>query len=65
MKLKEKNRTYTINCLKNTDDQSPSNMYNKLIETENAEINKTKVDFIKKILSKLQKTLIMCRNITY
>ena len=39
-----------------TDYQSPSNMYKKLSETENAEINKTKVDFIKKILSKLQKT---------
>ena len=40
-----------------TDYQSPSNMYKKLSETENAEINKTKVDFIKKILSKLQKTV--------
>ena len=29
-----------------TDYQSPSNRYKKLIETENAEINKTKVDFI-------------------
>ena len=40
-----------------TDYQSPSNMYKKLSETENAEINQTKVDFIKKILSKLQKTV--------
>ena len=32
-------------------------MYKKLSETENAEINKAKVDFIKKILSKLQKTV--------
>ena len=32
-------------------------MYEKLIETENAEINQIKVDFIKKILSKLQKTV--------
>ena len=39
-----------------TDYQSPSNMYKKLSETENAEINKTKVDFIKKILSKLHIT---------
>ena len=39
------------------DYQSPSNMYKKLCETENAEINKTKVDFIKKILNKLQKTV--------
>ena len=31
-----------------TDDQSPSNMYKKLIETENAEMNQTKVDFIQK-----------------
>ena len=35
----------------------PSNMYKKLIEIENAEINQTKVDFIKKILIKLQKTV--------
>ena len=40
-----------------TDYQSPSNMYKKLSETENAEINKTKVDFIKKILSRLQRTI--------
>ena len=32
-------------------------MYGKLIETENEEINKNKVDFIKKISSKLQKTI--------
>ena len=31
-----------------TDYQSPSNMYKKLIETENTELNKIKVDFIKK-----------------
>ena len=31
-----------------TNYQSPSNMYKKLGQTENAEINKTKVDFIKK-----------------
>ena len=48
-----------------TDYQSPSNMYKKLIETENAETNKIKVDFIKKILSKLQKPLIMCRKIIH
>ena len=35
--------------------QSRSNMYKKLSETENAKINQTKVDSIKKILSKLQK----------
>ena len=39
-----------------TNYQSPSNIYEKLIETENAEINQTKVDFIKNILSKLLKT---------
>ena len=32
-------------------------MYKKVSETENAETNKAKVDFIKKILSKLQKTV--------
>ena len=36
-----------------TDYWGPSNMYKKLSETENAKINKTKVDSIKKILSKL------------
>ena len=46
------------------DYQSPCNMYKKLSETENAEMNKTKVDFIKKILSKLQKT-IMCQKIMH
>ena len=40
-----------------TDYQSPINMYKKLSKTENAEINKTKVDFIKTILSKLQKNV--------
>ena len=35
MKLKEKNRTETMNCLKN----SPSNMYEELSETEGA-VNK-------------------------
>ena len=39
-----------------TDYRGPSNMYKKLSETENVEINKTKVDSIKKMLSKLQKT---------
>ena len=32
-------------------------MYNKLIETEDEEMNQIKVNFIKKILSKLQKTV--------
>ena len=40
-----------------TDYQSPSNIYKNLSETENAEINKNKVDFIKKVLNKLQKTV--------
>ena len=40
-----------------TDYQSPSNIYKKLSETGNAEINKIKVDFIKEILSKLQRTV--------
>ena len=47
------------------DYQSPSNVYKKLIETENGEIIKTKVDLIKKILSKLQKLLIMCQNMIH
>ena len=41
-----------------TNYQSPSNVYKNLSETENAEINKIKIGFIKEILSKLQK--IMC-----
>ena len=40
-----------------TDYQIPSNVYKNSIEIENAETNKTKVDFIKKIISKLQKTV--------
>ena len=40
-----------------TDYQSPSNIYKNLSETENAEINKSKVDFIKKVLNKLKKTV--------
>ena len=39
-----------------TDYQSPSNMYKKLIETEGA-VNDVRVDIIKKILSKLQRTV--------
>ena len=35
--------------------QSPKDMYKKLIETENAEINQIKLDFIKKTLNRLQK----------
>ena len=37
--------------------QNPSNMYKKISGTENSEVNKIKVDFIKKMLSKLQKTI--------
>ena len=39
------------------DYQSPSNMYKKLNETENTEINEIRVNLIKEILSKLQKTI--------
>ena len=39
-----------------TDYQSPSNMYKKLSETEGA-VNKVRVDSIKKVLSKLQRTI--------
>ena len=35
--------------------QSPKDMYKKLIETENTEINQIKLDFIKKTLNRLQK----------
>ena len=58
MKLKEKNNINN-KLFKEyfTDYESPSNIYRKLIETENAEINKIKVDFIEKILSKLQRTV--------
>ena len=53
--IERKEQNINNELLKNyfTDYQSPSNMYKKLCETENAEINKTKVDFIKKTLSKL------------
>ena len=37
-----------------TDYQSSSGMYKKLSKTKNAEINKTQVDSIKKVLSRLQ-----------
>ena len=40
-----------------TNYQSPSNMYKKLNEIKTTEINQTKVDFIKKILSKLEKSV--------
>ena len=39
-----------------TDYQSPSNMYKKLSETEGA-VNEVRVDSIKKVLSKLQRTI--------
>ena len=46
-----------MNCLKRTvfNYQSPSNLYKKLSETENAEKNKTKSDLIKKVLTKSKK----------
>ena len=46
MKRKEQNINNGLFKEYFTNYQSPSNMYEKLIETENAEINKTKVDFI-------------------
>ena len=39
------------------DYQSPSSMYKKLSETGNTEINKTRVDVIKKVLTKLKRIL--------
>ena len=35
--------------------KSPSNTYKKLSETENTEINKTRADLIKKVLTKLKR----------
>ena len=54
-KIERKEQNINNKLFKNyfTDYQSPSNMYKKTIKTEKAEINKTKEDFIKKILSKL------------
>ena len=40
-----------------TDYQSQSNMYKKLSETGNAEINKTRVHLIKKVLTKFKKII--------
>ena len=57
VKRKEQNINNELFKVYFTDYQSPSKMYKKLSETENAETNKTKVDSIKKILSKLQKTI--------
>ena len=58
MKLEEKN-SINHELFRNylTDDQSPSNMYKKLIETEEVEMNKIRVVLFKKILSKLQRTV--------
>ena len=39
------------------DYQSPSSMYKKLSETGNTEINKTRVDVIKKVLTKVKRIL--------
>ena len=40
-----------------TDYQSPSSMCKKLSETENTEINKTRVNLIKKVLTKLKRII--------
>ena len=40
-----------------TDYQSPSSMCQKLSETENTEINKTRVNLIKKVLTKLKRII--------
>ena len=37
--------------------RSPSDMYKELNEVENIELNQVKVDFVKEILNKLQKTV--------
>ena len=59
MKLKEKNKKINKGLFKAyfADYQSPSSMYKKLSETGNTEINKTRVDVIKKVLTKLKRIL--------
>ena len=48
-----------MNCLKHIllYYQSPSSMYKKLSERENTEINKISADLIKKVLTKLKRTI--------
>ena len=59
MKLKEKKKKINKGLFKAyfADYQSPSSMYKKLSETGNTEINKTRVDVIKKVLTKLKRIL--------
>ena len=59
MKLKEKKKKINKGLFKAyfADYQNPSSMYKKLSETGNTEINKTRVDVIKKVLTKLKRIL--------
>ena len=59
MKLKEKKKKINKGLFKAyfADYRSPSSMYKKLSETGNTEINKTRVDVIKKVLTKLKRIL--------
>ena len=57
IKIKEQNISNELFEYYFSDYQNPSNMYNKYIETEDDEMNQIKVNLIKKILSKLQKTV--------
>ena len=43
-----------MNCLKHNFTDHQSSMYKKLSEAENTEINKTRVDLIKKVLTILK-----------
>ena len=45
-----------MNCLKNTDYQSPSNMCKKISKTEGV-VNEVRVDCIKKVLNKLRRII--------
>ena len=55
IKRKEQNINNALFEAYFTDYQSPSSIYKKLSETENTEINKTRVDSIKEVLIKLKR----------
>ena len=57
--IKRKEQTINNELFKEyfSDDQSASNVFKKLCEGKHAEINKTQVDLIKKVLSRLQRTI--------
>ena len=57
IKRKEQNINNELFKAYFTDYQSPSSMYKKLSKTENTEINKTRADLIKKVLTKLKRII--------